>query len=520
MRKLKKYVWPVLCMALLVVVLFQELARRSQTRKADVLLGELENYRVNKDKSDVVERISKQMEDIAYQQKNIAEQQREEALFQMGMAEKMRQRAESEQQKAEASALVAAEARNMAELQREVAVQQQRQAERARNVADTLSMLALARSLSFLSSTQARGGNIELANLLACVAWQFTSDYKGDLYQPALFNALRLSGEGFTSYNLHQGGVTRIIRLPASGATYCSVSDYGEIRRWQEKNEEVVDVRLLFADPTCSFRDICIDGQNRLYALAYDGRLVVLDGDSRPQTILLPETKGWMRVCPFDGNLLLASATHLYIYDTDSRAIAQAIPLAQPLSALGFRNGHWLAFGKNGGLWIVGTDGTLTPQDRWGDEEVTSYVWSDSQQIAAIGTESGDIYLTDSLGNTIRRLVGHRSRITQLCFRGNYLYSASYDCLVNLWNVSASRQEAVSLHQFSAWVRSLYLSQDNILWVGDESGSVSRLVTSPVDMVTKIRSRLKRDFTDDEWDYYVGAGVPRRAVLVNPSSDI
>ena len=70
----------------------------------------------------VVERISKQMEDIAYQQMDISDKRREEALYQMNIADQMRSKAENEQQKAQAAALKEVEARGMAEQQRELAV--------------------------------------------------------------------------------------------------------------------------------------------------------------------------------------------------------------------------------------------------------------------------------------------------------------------------------------------------------------------------------------------------------------
>ena len=42
-------------------------------------------------------------------------------------------------------------------------------------------------------------------------------------------------------------------------------------------------------------------------------------------------------------------------------------------------------------------------------------------------------YLIDETGNVVKSLVGHRSRITQLEFKGQYLFSSSYDCTVSLW---------------------------------------------------------------------------------------
>ena len=136
----------------------------------EVLRQKVGKYEQTEGNSFVVERISKQMEDIAYQQMEISDKRREEALYQMNIADQMRSRAESEQMKAQEAARNEVEARSMAEQQRELAVTQQRQAEHARNVADTLSYIALGRSLASLSSTQYLAGNHDASKLLAFAA--------------------------------------------------------------------------------------------------------------------------------------------------------------------------------------------------------------------------------------------------------------------------------------------------------------------------------------------------------------
>ena len=94
--------------------------------KADIneLRANISKYEQRDGNSFVVERISKQMEDIAYQQMDISDKRREEALFQMRVADEMRSKAESEQRKAEEFARNVVEARNMAEQQKELAVTQ------------------------------------------------------------------------------------------------------------------------------------------------------------------------------------------------------------------------------------------------------------------------------------------------------------------------------------------------------------------------------------------------------------
>lgn len=97
--EVKKHFWHILSVFLLVVVGVLGYFNIGLSRRVDALRVQLDGYKEKEGRSYVVERISKQMEDIAYQQKDISEKQREEAVFQMGVAEQMRIRAEEERKR-------------------------------------------------------------------------------------------------------------------------------------------------------------------------------------------------------------------------------------------------------------------------------------------------------------------------------------------------------------------------------------------------------------------------------------
>ena len=513
--EVKKYGWYIWSALLLAGVGILAYSNSLLSGQVDDLRAQLDEYKEQEGHSYVVERISKQMEEIAYQQKDISEKQREEAVFQMGIAEQMRMRAEEERKKAEEFSRNAVEARNMAESQRELAVQQQLQAEYARNVADTLSNVALGRALALLSNVQYRAGNKDVASLLAYASWKYTSEYKGNVYQPVIFNALGQTSESFVSRTIHKGGVTKIVPALDDRGSYVSVSNYGEVRRWRYA-DGFVENELLFSDPAYNFRDVCLDAGNVAYALSADGRMLCVNGET-VEAFPLPEDNGWERLVSFDKEqLLLASMRHLYLYSKKENRIKKTLSLAEPFTALGYKEGEWLVFGKEGGLWKITSEGELVSQERFVKEQVTAFAWSSDLKTGAIGVEDGNIYLIDEIGNVVKSLVGHRSRITQLEFKGQYLFSSSYDCTVSLWDISAAKQEAVSLKTLSGWVYCFCISENNTVWTGDESGAVSRIMISPDEMAALIQSKLKRDFTDDEWSYYIGRNVPRiRLKLLN-----
>ena len=507
--KAKKYSLAVVFALLVLALVSLSFWCASLSRQVDGLYAELNTYREKEGQSYVVERISKQMEDIAYQQKDISEKQREEALYQMGVAQKMRARAEAEQRKAQEFARNVVEARNMAEEQRELAIDQQHRAEFARNVADTLSYVALGRALAMLSSIQYRADNKTASALLAYASWKFTSMYKGDVYQPVLFDALSQNSATFMSRNLHKGGVTRIVNDRNLPDHYVSVSDYGEVCRWQYVDGEI-NHQLLFSDPAYSFRDVYVDAEGVVYALSYQGELVVIANKETPRKVVLPESRGWLRLAPIaEGQLLLLSSANCYFYDIREKEITKTMPLPEHPTALTEKEGRWFVFGDGKGFWEIKPEGNLVPYERWISNTITAAAWSPELKLTAIGVKNGDIYVVNEVGNVVKKLVGHQSQVSQLGFKGQHLFSSSYDRMVCLWDMKADRQEPVSLKSLSSWVYGFCLSGDNTIWVGDASGSVSRIMVSPDEMAELIQKNLRRDFTEDEWNYYVGSNVPR-----------
>ena len=116
----------------------------------------------------------------------------------------------------------------------------------------------------------------------------------------------------------------------------------------------------------------------------------------------------------------------------------------------------------------------------------------------------------DSKGRSLQKLIGHRSAITDLCFNNDFLFSASYDRQVNLWDPHAANSEAVTLRNMGGWVYCLSNADNSYIYAGDETGTIARFMVSPDGMAQLIHSNLKRDFTREEWNYYIGNRIPQQ----------
>lgn len=328
----------------------------------------------------------------------------------------------------------------------------------------------------------------------------------GNVFYSIIYNALSANSESALSKKIHKGGIVRILPCRDTDEGYISVSKYGEIIRWY-KAGNVLKKEDLFKNSVYNFRDAYMDSIGSVYALDFGGNLLILNEDLSVIKQTLPENRGWKRICPLNNEtLLLASTENLYVYNKHN-GILKTSKVPQPISCLGADGGNWLVFGKGGGCWRVYEDGSLSVHELQVNEPVTAYAWSEVNKQSAVGTVSGNIYLLNENGTIAERLEGHRSRITQLEFGIDNLYSSSYDCRLNVWNLINIQKEPLSLLDTSSWIYCFNLSRNNSIWIGDESGTIYRILISPDDMAALIKQNLKRDFTDDEWIYYFGNGL-------------
>jgi hypothetical protein len=147
---------------------------KAEHQKVEDLQQQLAILKQHEMRSVIDRSVSAQMEDIANEQRKISDEKREEALQQTRIANEMRLRSEVERQNAliaernaVASEKKALEASEVAEAQRQMAEHQRIQAEFSKRMADTLSYIALGRSLGSISTIQYQAGNDEVADLLS-----------------------------------------------------------------------------------------------------------------------------------------------------------------------------------------------------------------------------------------------------------------------------------------------------------------------------------------------------------------
>ena len=485
----------------------------SSDQEIDKLKAQLEVLQQKDKRSAVLQSVSKQMEEIAYEQKKISDEQREEAEEQTKVANEMRLRSEEErhnaiiaQQKALESERMALDAYDLAESQRKVA-------EENRRAAEALSYLALGRSLGALALTQFRAGNQEIGDLLSYASYLYTERYQGDLYYPAIYQALSQSSQSKDEWSRHSDAVYNLEFLPKSDYQLVSCSSYGEIL-YHEVNGNQLKTTTLFKDKSYDFRDVLINPNTGIiYAISRNGYLYIKKGKD-VKLLEVPLVKpSKLQTCLDQRYLLLTGETNLALFDQTTQTIVGTKDLDYKV-VLSARLEHMpLLFDDKGRMHLFKDLNHIETRKVPVSGQITAFASSNSSGLEAYGMKDGTVYLYEPNGS-IRKLVGHRSRISRIRIYQNRLFTSSYDGTINLWIATSEKIEPITLYTSNNWI--LYFTYDrskNYLWLGDQKGNLSQVLISVPLMVERIKRKLKRNFTKDEWNYYIGENIPYESFI-------
>lgn len=499
----------------------------SEYQHAKDLESQLAELSLQERRSAVVRSISKQMEEIAYQQKDISDEQREEAIQQKRVAEEMRQRSEVErhnaliaQEKAVVSEQQAQDARLVAESERQMADHQRIQAELSKRVADTLSYVALGRSLGSVSLVQARLGNMDLAELLAYASYLYTNRYEGDVLFPAVFQSLMTASQSKQTWPRHRGALMGLCYVSKDDPRWVTVSTYGEIMIHQEQGDQLQS-DVLFSDKTLDFRDVYIDDDAVIYAVSRSGHLVVIENGT-PRIVAVNGLEHPMAVTPLDDKSLLLMGEHgLAVYDRQKKMITDVRELDFHITATSRYDNLPILFDDRGRQHSVKGINELITSEVPVTGRVTAFASSKTTRKQAFGMSDGTIYLYDENDRKVTKLEGHLSRISKLKLTSHRLMSSSYDGTVKFWNTASTKIESTTMVTADAWVMNFsFDNPKNYAWVGDQNGNLMEAPLSVPMMVDMLKKKLKRNFTQDEWNYYIGQNVPYEAFVDEDGKEV
>ena len=517
--------------------------QRDGQERIKALESELSVLRKQEEQSLVDRRVSQQLEKIAYGQEERAEERSREAIRQSEIAQEMTLRSEAERKRAlqaQAAAEVSAEE---ARRSYQLAEHQRMAAEEAKLVADSLNYISLGRSLGSQSYAVYRGGDKDLGTLLAYASYYYTYHYGGNLYSSSVYQALTQAAVGLRSWNTHSSRISGIDISPVDGSLL-SVSTYGEMQVHKVQGGYLKTISLI-NDKNYCFRDVYAARNGKGYAVSHTGHLVVVGGTRKEERGRRNEERGRRNerrgtrnedgervrvvylenvVKPFNlqamnegRQLLIIGENSMALFDMATEKVVSTRRLDFKVTCTGLMDNRPLLFDSRGRMHQVNSIDNMKTSKVPVSGQVTAFVNNAAGQLKAYGMDDGTIWLVYDSGK-LRKLAGHQSKVTKLLFfdegHGKQLYSSSYDGKLFFWMTSDMQIRPITLFQADSWLTDFAFSRDkNYIWTSEYSGSVNEHLISLPMIAQYIRQKVKRDFTPEEWNYYVGKEIPYRRFL-------
>lgn len=485
----------------------------------------------------VVKRVSKQMEDIAYQQKALSDKQRAKAEEQTILAQQMREKAEQEQRWANQARAEAQQNARHADSLRQIALYQMGLAEESKNEAlyskrmsDTASYRTLARSLAAAGMAQYSNGYKDQGRFLAYKAWEYTKRYDGNEYQPEIFEALLNTGEMRTNYSFESRGAVRGICLLGNKKNgVIAVTEYGDICTW-EPHEGKISRTFMLKDPSYHFVDV-YSGDKYFYALTSDGKIYYSNYTPFKGQVISLVGLRFQKIIPLtSGHLLIVGLKELYVFDPETNKTLRQVGTQKRISCVAQIFPEIISiFYEDGSLTELTSGSKLTPITLPINEKVTCCTYSPKYDVVFLGTEKGTILVIDKTGKRTSHLIGHKSVLTHMEVDDNVLITTSYDKKIIIWNLPKLQEEGnffikdknkhnewITLMTFdeNSWPISLAINKkSNRFMVGYENGNVSILSYEVNQMANTLKTMLKNNLTREEWNQYVGSTIPYETIL-------
>ena len=486
---------------------------RGDGERISELETELRALREREKQSEIVRGVSEQMEEIAYGQQTLSEERSREAIRQSEIAQAATLRSEAERRiaiQAQAAAEISA---GEAKASYQMAEQRRLEAEHAKLVADTLNSISLGRTLGSQSYAIYRSGDTELGNMLAYAAYLYTNDYGGDLYTPAVFQALTQSAGGRRSWSVHDSKVTQMDILPKSGRLL-TVSDNGEFFIHKLHDGQLTAQRQIRDGKYC-FRDVYAANNGQAYAISYSGHLMIVGKDQTKVVYMEHVDRPFGLQQMNDGRqLLIIGENSVALFDIATDKVIATSRLGFHVASIGRRDQKPLLFDNRGRMHLVNSLDDISDEKVPVQGQVTAFAYSRQDHLTAYGMADGTIWLTAGNGKTYK-LVEHLSRVTRMEFNGKRLYSSSYDGKLLFWAIDHNSQiKAVTLFQSDSWLMDFIFNSDkDYIWTGEKNGTVSQYLVSLPKIAQRLRRNVKRNFTQEEWNFYVGKGIPYRELM-------
>ena len=388
-------------------------------------------------------------------------------------------------------------------------------------------MLTTAQTMA-IKATQVE--NIDLKGLLAYQAYLFNDQYSGiennpDIYQGLYSAYAAYRGEKFNSLKGHEGSVKSLAFLPSKRVFYSSGAD-GKILRWDLDRSGARPQVLI--NNNFSNRSLAISSNGRWLACGTGTSSIQIFNLNQPNTE--PELKQVHQGAVVDldfiegQDVLISmgsdkSLVYWNLLSGESRTIVTHSSRIRVITIS--KDGKYVYGGTEDGnliRWSISNGESKLIFDNRGTSINTITINRNGSRIA-MGDKSGNIIILDpNSGRVISRVKGHSSRVLDINYSpdNTQLASSSFDGTIRIWNARDLTESPVIITAHESWVFAIAFSPDGRNLVSSsENGDIYFWSTRTKYFADEMCNVISRNFTDQEWDIYVGMDVDYQKTCVN-----
>lgn len=521
-----------------ILLIFAVIFAYNQKKDADNLRLIAESYA----------QIMEQEKNIAVEEKDLKELERLRAMIEKDSAEKSQMMALLQLSEVQEDAEQAYEhldeviqqsevlqkTTNQAQRERELAERTAQQAREEQNRAEQAKTLEMRKRMLTTAQTMAikamQVDNRDVKGLLAYQAYKFNIQYSGIENQPdvykGLYNVFTTNrGVGFNALKAHEGSVRSLAFLPNRNIFYSTGAD-GDILRW-DLNQSSTRSQVLIHNPF-STTSLAISSTGRWLACGTRTSIIQVFNLNQPNTPpdLLEGHRGSVDDLEFvEGkNILIStgnekSIIYWNLLNGDKRTIVTHSTRIRSIAVS--KNGNYVYGGTDDGQlirWTISNgDARLIYDNK--NQSINAIVLNSSGSRLAIGDKAGKITILDPGSSKILAQVkGHSARIQDIAFSpdNSQLATSSYDGTIRIWNANRLSETPVVITEHESWVLAVAFSPDgHYLVTSSDIGDIYYWATQSKYYADQICSYVTRNFTDQEWDIYVGMDIDYQKTCPN-----
>jgi WD40 repeat protein len=185
------------------------------------------------------------------------------------------------------------------------------------------------------------------------------------------------------------------------------------------------------------------------------------------------------------------------------------------------KDGRYVYGGNDDGKlmrWTISNGESQTIYDNKNASILTMALNRNGTRIA-IGDRNGSVIILDpNAGRVISRIKGHSSRVLDICYSpdNTQLATSSMDGTIKIWNVRDLSEAPIVITAHESWVFAIAFSPDGRSIVSSsENGDVYFWSSRAKYLADEMCKVITRNFTDQEWDIYVGMDVNYQKTCAN-----